>query len=680
MEEPRAGTASEPSSRPSVRKAGILVLFLGLALAATAQMILLRLPRFAFLRPDWVARLAPVWLDPQQVLVATLLFLFGAVIFGISSKRMSREPPLSFPSLSSRGSLRSAPLASILILLGVALDCWILTKLWTNPSGPSYGALFLLTLTLLVAGVAGLERWRLAPASGRTPPPFAVWEVACVAGLLGLFLWLNLFDVSGWYYSVIGDEYSFYFGARHEAEGSVLNLFSQRGTYGLIPVFSSWIEGMLMRILGTGLVGWKAATVLPAAGALAMTYLIARNLYSRRVAFLTLGMLATAHYLLAWGHTGYPSLEPLFPTAGALLLFVLGRRRLSATLLFASGLFAGLGWYTYYNSRCAIVILACAIVLTSPPSQWIRLSLPVAGGFAVLFLPMLVVNRSELITSMLDQTFTSERRERAAGWLTLTLFNAGRSLLAFNYNTHHGPFLAGSLAEPVTAMLFPLGLGYAVATGRDARSRLLLAWFVIGLATTGVVSRYDAVAVSRLHFMMPVVALLAALALDRTLDALAPLFPVGGRALLLSCVIAAALLLVTASNLYRWFVEAPSQVASSVECVTFRVVEKPECQSAALPPLIVDVGIGGGLPPALEAHGGLRSEFALYKEQTGWLETVPSRCVIFRAQHDEAARVLMTALQSRWPKSRGVEEYDRAKTFSVRVYYPASEAASSSKR
>ena len=41
------------------------------------------------------------------------------------------------------------------------------------------------------------------------------------------------------------------------ATGSIRDLFSQRGTYGIIPFLSSDVEGMQMRLFGLDLVGWK---------------------------------------------------------------------------------------------------------------------------------------------------------------------------------------------------------------------------------------------------------------------------------------------------------------------------------------------------------------------------------------------------------------------------------------
>jgi hypothetical protein len=650
-----------------------LFLLVGVGLAAAAQWVLADLPSFSFLPPGWVEQLTPVWPHPGPALVAILLFVAAAAIFGISARGLSKASKPLLP-LSSDGSVpRARRFALLLAGVGLLLYGWILTRLWSNPNGPSYGPWFALALLLVLAGAIAREGRRVPRGDVSAHPPWCAWEIVLVAAMIGLFLWLNLFDVRDGYYSVIGDEFDFHSRSLREAQGHrVGNLFSQRGSYAIIPIFSSWSRGMLMRVVGTDLVGWKAATILPVAAALALAYLLARTLYGRRVAILTLGMLTTAHYLLAYGHTGYPNLEPLFPALGALLFFVWGRNRDSATLLFVSGLFAGLGWYTYYSSRTAIVLLACGVLLTLPRSRWVRVAVPVACGFLLLFLPLIVVNRGSTLTDMLDQTWSSSVRERDAGWIALSLINAGRSLLAFNYNTHQGPFLHGSLAEPVTAALFPLGAGYLLATMQEARSRLTLAWFAIGLCATGVLSRYDYVPVSRLHYVLPAVVLMAAVALDRTLDGLIPPHSRRRREWLAAGGVLIALAAVAASNLHRWFVVAPSLVPSTADSLAVQVLEKSECQRAARPPLIVDEGVVGAMGPAVSARGTrIRPEFAHFAEAPDWIETAPSRCVIFYSPTDGRALSLIRALEARWPESRGVDLYDLPRSKYVRVYFPS---------
>ena len=501
----------------------------------------------------------------------------------------------------------------------------------------------------------------------------AAAEIAAVTALMSVFVALCAWDLRSWYFSAIGDEYAFRDLSMSIVLGQKPNLFSQFGAYGIIPVLDSYGTALLMKVFGTDVVGWKFSVLVPVAASLPLYYLLARVLYGRRAAFLCLGMLASAHYLLAYAHTGYANLGPLLPTAAALLLLAAAFRRPSRLLLWASGLAAGLGWYTFYGSRATIFILGAIIASCAPWRRWFAASWPLVFGFLVALAPMVVTDGKAIVLRMLEQSGTASDevvRNRAM----LPIWNTGRSLLAFNYNTHDGPYLYGSLAEPVTAALFLLGLGLALGTLRDVRSRFLLAWFGLGLTATGILSKYDLVSTSRLHFVLPAVALLAALAAETVLYAGGRLARGEGRGTLGNLLAFFVVVTVTGGNLHRWFVEAPAKLQSTADAVLLRILQKDGCLATPRPTLVVDVGIGGEIEPALEATGRkIPVEFALYaKGPSPWIETAPERCVVFRSPFDADARPLLDALEKRWPTLHAVEETDVAHRTTLLAFYPSS--------
>jgi len=306
-----------------------------------------------------------------------------------------------------------------------------------------------------------------------------------------------------------------------------------------------------------------------------------------------------------------------------------------------------------------------------PWRDWLKVWTWLFAGFALLWLPMLLVNRNALFDTMLAQTGGGATAEPQANRALLPLWNLGRSVLAFNYNTYNGPYVFGSLAEPVTAAFFVLGIGYAIGTWRDIRSRLLLAWFVIGTITTGVLSKYDHVSVSRLLYQLPVVAPLAAWAFDRLLTLITAYLPSRGRGIAAPFAIVALLSAVSYFNLHRWYVEMPAHVPSGSEALLMRSVLDSRCRTAKLPALLVADGIGGELGPELDAVGASSSlQLAGYDAPRSWLQTVPLRCVLFRSRTDPQAVSAIHALLSRWPLSVVTPEQDRTGSSIISVVYP----------
>src|SRR6185312_5088208 len=151
-------------------------------------------------------------------------------------------------------------------------------------------------------------------------------------------------------------------------------------------------------------------------------------------------------------------------------------------------------------------------------------------------------------------------------------------------------------------LLFALGLGYCLAAWRYMRSRLLLVWFALAVTTTGILSKYDYVSVSRLNYLLPAVVLLAALACDRACSALQSITPEKRRTLVAWTSIAVVLGAATFGNLHRWFVEDPANLPSTPEALAVRVISQPACMTKAVPLLVSDT-LGGEILPALDARG-----------------------------------------------------------------------------
>src|SRR5262249_51465061 len=153
----------------------------------------------------------------------------------------------------------------------------------------------------------------------------------------------------------------------------------------------------------------------------------------------------------------------------------------STALLVAAGMVAGFGWYTYYTSRMTIAMLGLATLLAVRPRGWPAAVAPITLGFGMTVLPLLAASKLDVLNQMLDQTGAGSTTEIVANRALLLWWNVGRTFLAFNYNTHDGPWLSGSLLDPLSGALFILGLALVVIGWRDTRSRMLLAWLGIGL-------------------------------------------------------------------------------------------------------------------------------------------------------------------------------------------------------
>src|SRR5439155_4026131 len=192
--------------------------------------------------------------------------------------------------------------------------------------------------------------------------------------------------------------------------------------------------------------------------------------------------------------------------------FVLATRSGSSLALYGAGVSAGLGFYTFYSARTILPVVGLFVL--SERRWWRRLPRlwPLALGFAVTVAPIALVSKGELITRMVSQVPGGYSSGISGPVGQRIVNNLSRNLLAFNFNPSIDHYVSGSLLDPATAVLAALGVALAVWRIRDHSFRLLLIWLLVALGVTGLLSPYPGVAVTRLHYCLPPLALMAALA------------------------------------------------------------------------------------------------------------------------------------------------------------------------
>ena len=286
--------------------------------------------------------------------------------------------------------------------------------------------------------------------------------------------------------------------------------FSQQGVYNKNPVMNSVFQASVMRVFGADYFGWRLSETLNGTLSIPAIYLLGRLLGGRRAAVMAAGMFAFSHYVFAFSHTGYNNLSPLHVATWAFALFVLGCRRANPLLLYAAGLIAELGFYTHYSTRAVLPILFL-FSLTLWDRRRLASLWPLALGFALTVLPTFVVEQEAAITRMFGRVIGgySEAVSRSVGQRVLD--NIVLNLPAFNYSATMHTYVYGALMDLVSGLLAVMGVAFALGHVKEPLWRLLLIWFAVAIMITGILSPYPHVAIIRLIFVLPPLALLAGL-------------------------------------------------------------------------------------------------------------------------------------------------------------------------
>ena len=600
------------------------------------------------------------------LLLALGVALFACGSAGLWVSRTTKaldptNPAFPAPSRASLGNLRSG-MGIAALLIGSVSTAILLSML---AAGLESGNTIFPWLVSLLASAA-----LFAPQLANAPSVFHApllawlghyrWDLLVVASLVGVFLAINLVDLTNWYYSAIGDEYLFYEHSKRVIDEGIVRPFSQDGVYNKHPVMNSIFQAAVMRVFGADYFGWTFSEVLNAALTIPAIYLLGRVLGGRSAAIAAAAIFAFSHYVFAFSHTGYTNLSPLPVTAWALALFLLGWRNGNPLLLYIAGVVAGFGFYTHYSGRAILPVILLFTIAVGRPKRLIDLW-PLAVGFVLTVAPTFVVEQEGVVTRMFGQVVGgySETVTGSAGQRLLG--NVELNLQAFNYNPTVHTYVYGPLLDPLSGILAALGIAFALGHIREIPYRLLLIWFAVAVVMTGILSPYPHVAITRLLFAVPPVALLAGLLVGRLFGEIPGQWPpLGGlpKSAMAGAILAILIPAVLLLNLWQFWHVTPTVHPHSQEAVAVGAFRSAECSGDIEGTIFVGHATGEGslmrqVLTAFSPDDPLphQADYFDLAEGAG-LPEVPLKCVIFVNPGVPDAYRLQDELARRYPEGR----------------------------
>ncbi|MEA3338669.1 MAG: glycosyltransferase family 39 protein [Chloroflexota bacterium] len=304
-----------------------------------------------------------------------------------------------------------------------------------------------------------------------------------------------------------------------------------------VPTMSFLWYGLGMRLFGESVAGLRAFSALAGALTVLTTFLLARELWGRRVGWLAAILLACSHYHIHFSRLGSNQIvDGLFITL-ALWLLARGLRperaeglRSRRTLYFAlSGAVAGLGWYGYFGARLVGIIMALYLAWRWAAgyrffARYGQLLLLLLIAALIVAAPLLLhfAQHPDKMTSRLEQVsiFASgwlEREQEITGRsaASLLLEQFWKSISAFNYTLDPTFWYLSSipLLDFVSGALFVMGLLWVTAKYRWPSNGLLLAWFWAALILGWVLTENPPSSM-RMTGIAPALSILVALGLN----------------------------------------------------------------------------------------------------------------------------------------------------------------------
>jgi hypothetical protein len=418
-------------------------------------------------------------------------------------------------------------------------------------------------------------------------------------GLLIVGLLFTTYRLQGWPDQLMGDEGLNGSVARDLAKGTFLPPLLAQGV-DTFPILATYWQGWVMRYFGIDIWGWRMASVLPGVFTIVPLYLLARDNFNRRSAILASLAMLGLPYFLVFSRLGYMISQPIFLVTLTLCLLQIGLRKKSGLYLYLAGLVSGLGFYSYFASRIAIVI-AVAFVLLLWLTRQLNLR-PAAKAVGLLLFGTLLVAAPYIAYAMHDNAqsmqyrvvlsffntvmyggvfYPMEELARFAPIYTmgdvqlfynpkifLVLILRGYILTLLNF---HMPglmwedhYMAMPLAGTVSVIFIFLGLLVALRNLRQARFQLVLLWLFIVITALSTLNTFPP-RDSHMTALIPALALLAAFGLETAAIILTSLVTRLER--YRNALLVLLLVLLMGGGVYDYFVTGPKYFPQRAEDV-----------------------------------------------------------------------------------------------------------------
>jgi hypothetical protein len=265
-----------------------------------------------------------------------------------------------------------------------------------------------------------------------------------------------------------------------------------------VPTMSFLVYGIALRVFGQSVAGLRALSALVGTATVLTTFLLARELLGRRVAWMASISLAGSHYHIHFSRLGSNQIfDGLFMTL-ALWLFVRALRSRSKAYFALTGVVTGLGWYTYFGARLVGIVLTAYLAWRVVAeyrflARYGRLLLISLCAALIVAAPLLayyidhpadLVSRSRQVSIFASGWLEREQATTGRGTTSLLLEQFWKAISAFNYTLDPTFWYHASipLLDFVGSVLFVLGLVWAMAHYRDPPIGLLLIWFWLALS------------------------------------------------------------------------------------------------------------------------------------------------------------------------------------------------------
>ncbi len=488
------------------------------------------------------------YLSQQRVAAGLVCYLLAIVSFEFLVIRPGWSDPAFFvPRIAARLK------PPILGLTSLAFVAFVTAAVHSRDESPTT---HWITLAAWIADILVFSATILASSSWRPPRLVSIWfwikshwlEVAGISLVILAALILRIYDLSWFPYPPYNDEGWVGVEALNFLGGTTTDFFgigwSSQPNLSFMPgIPAIWL--FQNTIFAVRLVSAVEGTLT-----VLFLYLLARQEFGVKPAFLAAGILSALPVHLQFSRTGFNNIIPgLFASLVLwLTLRAIHSGRLSSYLW--AGLASGFALYSYLGSRAAIVLAIGLLVYTAISFRgYLKYHLK---GLLVFAGAAVIVMAPAIVTFSLNPAHFMARMNResifANNWLATEMSLTGKNLIQvllsqlgkcfLVFTSQPAPMGFFNSPQPyfsaMIVVFFVLGLGYFIFHMRNPAHMAVIAWFWAVIISAGVLT-VNAPASQRLVMSLPAAALFAGMGLHLAVQAFERARLVGARFGLVIC-------------------------------------------------------------------------------------------------------------------------------------------------
>lgn len=383
-------------------------------------------------------------------------------------------------------------------------------------------------------------------------------------------------------------------------DGQMANPFSTR--WFAFPSMSFLAWGLSMRAFGETVAGLRTLSALLGTATVATTFLLARDLWGRRVAWLAALALTFGQYHMHFSRLAVNNIADGLIVTLALALLGRGLRARQPVYFVLTGVALGAGWYGYFGARLVGGMVGLYLVWRGLAERGFlgkygaALILTALAGLVVVFpllfhyasYPDALLSRYNQVSIFSSGWLSREVQITGRSATSLLLQQFWKSVSAFHYTLDptfwYRP--TAPLLDFVSGVLVIAGMVWVVVGWRQPGNRMLLIWYWLSVVMGWTLTENPPSSM-RLVIVTPALAILVGLGCDRVL-ALGRQF-VGGRIARWRAICAGVLCLAAALNLGHYFLQyAPTRVYGNPTAEVADVLCDVLQDRSAVPPVYFD--------------------------------------------------------------------------------------------